>query len=459
MILPQVKQVHFIGIGGYGMSALAQVLLQMGYRVTGSDIHDSALVQRLAARGAVIRLSHRRDHIGSSDLVVHSTAIPPDNCELVEARRRGIAIWHRSELLAALLNSRYGIAVAGTHGKTTISTMIALLLEAGGLDPTALIGGEVASFQSNARYGRSDYLVAEACESDHSFLRYRPQMAVISNVEADHLEHYQNDFGLMQEAYRSFLQNLRSGGCAVVNYDDPFLRKLAGQLEQRVVTYGLSGNGADYTGRRITPRGLGAEFVFSRGDKALADAVILQVPGAHNISNAVAALTVAAELGLDPGQCAGVLQSFRGARRRFEIVGQVDGVTIVDDYAHHPTEIRVTLEAARAAAGRVCCIFQPHRYSRTAYFFEEFARSFDAAGMILLHRIYPAGEEPIEGVTSAALARRIKEVKGQKACFSDDMAELGRCALDWARPGDMIIIMGAGDITALAHELAGGRGR
>jgi len=262
VILSQVKQVHFIGIGGYGMSALARVLLEMGYRITGSDIHDSALIQGLAARGAEIRLFHHRDHIGSSDLVVHSTAIPKDNCELEEARRRGITLWHRSELLAALINSRYGIAVAGTHGKTTISTMIALLLEAGGLDPTALIGGEVASFQSNARYGRSEYLVAEACESDHSFLRYRPRMAVISNVEADHLEHYQNDFALMQKAYRAFLGNLRGGDVAVLNFDDPFLRDLAGQLDHRVVTYGLSGSGAAYSGRRIALKGLGSDFAF-----------------------------------------------------------------------------------------------------------------------------------------------------------------------------------------------------
>jgi UDP-N-acetylmuramate--alanine ligase len=455
VILSQVKQVHFIGIGGYGMSALARVLLEMGYRVTGSDIHDSALIQGLAAQGAEIRLFHHRDHIGSSDLVVHSTAIPKDNCELEEARRRGITLWHRSELLAALINSRYGIAVAGTHGKTTISTMIALLLEAGGLDPTALIGGEVASFQSNARYGRSEYLVAEACESDHSFLRYRPRMAVISNVEADHLEHYQNDFALMQKAYRAFLGNLRGGDVAVLNFDDPFLRDLAGQLDHRVVTYGLSGSGAAYSGRRIVLKGLGSDFAFFHGDRALANAVTLQVPGRHNVSNAVAALTVAAELGLDLEQCSGVLQDFRGTRRRFEIVGRINGVTIVDDYAHHPTEIRVTLEAARAAAERVCCIFQPHRYSRTAYFFEEFARSFSAADLILLHRIYPAGEEPIKGVTSASLARRIGEIKGEGVYFGEEMAALGRKALEWARPGDMIVVMGAGDITSLAHELAG----
>jgi len=366
--LPQAKRVHFIGIGGYGMSALAQVLLHMGYRVSGSDIHDSALIRRLAEQGADIKLYHHPGNIGESDLVVYSTAIPADNSELQEAHRRGIAIWHRSELLAALINSHYGIAVAGTHGKTTTSTMIALLLEAGGLDPTALIGGVVSSFQSNARYGRSEYLVAEACESDHSFLRYRPHVAVITNVEPDHLEHYENDFNLLREAYKAFLQNLVAGGCAVLCFDDPFLRSIALHVERKVVTYGLDEDGADYGARDIVLHGLGGSFTFCRRGEPLVASVTLQVPGRHNVSNAVAALAVAAELGLDLERCAGALKDFRGAKRRFEIVGEIRGVKIIDDYAHHPTEIKVTLQAARAVARRLCCIFQPHRYSRTEYF-------------------------------------------------------------------------------------------
>lgn len=453
MPLLRVKQVHFIGIGGYGMSALARVLLEMGYRVTGSDVKDSSLVRGLVEHGAEINLSHHRDHIGSSELVVHSTAIPPDNCELQEARRRGIAVWHRSELLASLINSHYGIAVAGTHGKTTTSTMIALLLEAGGLDPTALIGGEVASFKSNARCGRSEYLVAEACESDHSFLRYRPQIAVITNVEADHLEHYRNDFGLMQEAYISFLKNLPEDGLAVLCADDPFLCEQALKLERRVVTYGLDGDGADYGGCNIDLSRQGADFIFCHRGKPLTGAIALKVPGRHNLGNALGALSVAAELGLNLEHCAGALADFRGAKRRFEIIGEINGVTIVDDYAHHPTELKATLQAARTGGGRICCIFQPHRYSRTAYFFEEFARSFGDADLVLLHRIYPAGEEPIEGISSAALARRISEVRGGEVYCSGDMDELGRRALNWARAGDMIMVMGAGDITGLAHRL------
>lgn len=453
MALPQVKQVHFIGIGGYGMSALAQVLLKMGYRISGSDINDSALIRQLIVQGADIKLFHHPDNIGSGGLVIHSTAIPPDNCELQEARRRGILVWHRSELLAALINSHYGIAVAGTHGKTTTSTMIALLLEAAGLDPTALIGGVVSSFRSNARLGRSKYLVAEACESDHSFLRYRPHIAVITNVEADHLEHYHYDFGLMKEAYERFLENLAADGSAVLCSDDPFLKELVCRVNRKVITYGLNESTADYTGHEILLEGRGAVFTFCRDGEPMAGNITLQVPGRHNVSNAVAALTVAAELSLDLGQCAGALEDFQGAKRRFETVGKVNGVTIVDDYAHHPTEIRVTLQAARTAANRLCCIFQPHRYSRTEYFFEEFAGSFIDAELILLHGIYPAGEKPRRGISSSALADRISEITGRKVYTSDNMDELGRLALEWAQPGDMIIVMGAGDISSLAYSL------
>ncbi len=453
MLLPKVKKVHFIGIGGYGMSALAQVLVKMGYQVTGSDINDSALVRSLAAQGAAINLFHHPENIGASELVIHSTAISPENSELQEANRRGITVWHRSKLLAALFDSHYGIAVAGTHGKTTTSTMIALLLEAAGFDPTALIGGIVSSFQSNARFGTSKYLVAEACESDHSFLRYRPHIAVITNVEADHLEHYQNDFGLMQKAYEVFLQNLPDSGCAVLCYDDPFLRELASKVDRRAITYGLDADGADYTGREIMLTGQGSKFVFSRSDGLMTGDVTLQVPGRHNVSNAVAALAAAVELGINPAECAGALEEFNGAKRRFETIGVVNGVTIVDDYAHHPTEVKVTLQAARSIAKRVCCIFQPHRYSRTAYFFEEFARSFEGADLVLLHRIYSAGEKPIEGISSNTLAIRIGELRGNEIYSGDDMDELGRLALDWAEPGDMIVIMGAGDITNLAYAL------
>ena len=458
MKLPAVEQLHFIGIGGYGMSALAQVMLKLGYRVTGSDIKESAITRRLAEQGAVVKLGHHRENLDSCEMVVYSTAIPTDNPELLEAHCRNLPVWHRSELLASLINNHYGIAVAGSHGKTTTTTMIALLLEQGGLDPTAIVGGVVASFNGNARVGKSRYLVAEACESDHSFLRYYPRLAIVTNLEPDHLEHYGGDFNRLREAYVEFLKHLSADGCAILCMDDPYLREMKPLLEREreVVTYALEGpdqTGVDYTGRRITTSGRGSSFVLYRGKEPVSEEIVLQVPGRHNVSNAVGALAVAARLGLDPQQCASALKDFFGAGRRFEIVGEVNGITIVDDYAHHPTEVRVTLEAARDGGRRIISIFQPHRYTRTAYFFEEFSRAFTGADLVLLHRIYSAGEEPIKGISAAALAERILEVKGGPVYASDHMDELENLALEFARPGDIILVMGAGDINQGAYSL------
>ncbi|MEW5784936.1 MAG: UDP-N-acetylmuramate--L-alanine ligase [Bacillota bacterium] len=456
MSLPAVKHVHFIGIGGYGMSALAQVLLKLGYRVSGSDLKESAITRRLSEEGAtVVTTGHSRENVRGSELVVYSTAIPADNPELCEARGSGIPVWHRSELLANLINDHYGITVAGTHGKTTTTTMIALLLEQGGLDPTAIIGGTVASFEGNARLGKSRYLVAEACESDHSFLRYYPRIAVVTNMEPDHLEHYNGDFEKLREAYRTFLEHLHSDGCAVLCTDDPYLRELAPRLERRVVTYALEGAPAEaeFEGRGITFAGRTAQFVLHHHGKPVTGTIKLQVPGRHNVSNAVGALAVAAQLGLEPQQCAGAIGNFFGAGRRFEVLGEVNGITVVDDYAHHPTEVRVTLEAARAGSKRICCLFQPHRYTRTAYFFEEFARAFSDADLVLLHRIYPAGEKPVDGITAEALARRISEIKGGSVFAGENMDELENRALAFARPGDLILVMGAGDISKAAYSI------
>ncbi len=456
MKLPAVDQIHFIGIGGYGMSALAQVMLKLGYQVTGSDIKESAITRRLAEQGADVKLGHHPANLGSCEMIVFSTAISAENPELMEAHRRNLPVWHRSELLASLLNDHYGIAVAGTHGKTTTTTMIALLLEQGGLDPTAIVGGVVASFNGNARVGKSRYLVAEACESDHSFLRYYPRIALITNMEPDHLEHYGGDFNRLREAYVDFLKHLHPKGCAVLCADDPYLRELKPRLDREIVTYGLEGPdqaGADYTGRRITTTGRGSTFVLYREEEPITGEIALQVPGKHNVSNAVGALVVAARLGLDLQQCAGALKDFYGAGRRFEVIGEINGITIVDDYAHHPTEVRVTLEAARDGGRRIISIFQPHRYTRTAYFFEEFSHAFEGADLVLLHRIYPAGEEPINGISAAALADRILQVKGGPVHSSDSMEELENLVLELARPGDIILVMGAGDISQLAYSL------
>lgn len=456
MKLPKVEKIHFIGIGGYGMSALAQVMLILGHKVSGSDLKESPLTVRLAAQGAEIKLGHSRDNLGNCGLVVFSTAIPADNVEMREAADRNLPLWHRSELLAGLINERYGIAVAGTHGKTTTTSMLALLLAEGGLDPTAVVGGTVAAFNGNARVGKSRYLVAEACESDRSFLRYYPHIALVTNMEPDHLEHYNGDFNLLRAAYLDFLNHLHPEGFAVLCADDPNLRELIPLIDRKVVTYGLEGTGrtgADFRGCRVTIADRSSTFVLCRHEEPITGEVALKVPGRHNVSNAVGALAVAALLGLDPDRCAGVLAEFYGAGRRFELVGEAGGITVIDDYAHHPTEVKVTLEAAKASGRRIIAVFQPHRYTRTAYFFEDFARAFTGADLVLLHRVYPAGEQPIEGITAAALAERIRQVKGDPVYAEDDMEKLENLALEYARPGDLVLVMGAGDISRLSYSL------
>lgn len=457
MLPENIKKVHFIGIGGYGMSALALVLLQKGYTVSGSDIRESQLTATLIEKGADVSIGHAAENIGSAQLVVYSTAVPSDNPELIASRECELPVWHRSEMLAALLNNAYGVAIAGAHGKTTTTAMVSLLLEAGGLDPTAVIGGVLPAYGSNARIGSGPYLVAEADESDSSFTRYYPRLALVTGIEADHLEHYNNDYNNLQEAYRTFLSHLPPDGVAVLCADDPALRSLAGNLRCKVTYYTLAENPAarpDYFASNINLCGTGASFDLCHRGRPCATSVDLNVPGSHNISNAVGALAVAAELGLDPASCAHGLRAFKGVGRRFEIIGTVNDITVIDDYAHHPTEVRATLEAARPLSeGRIICLFQPHRYSRTAHFFDEFARAFDSADLLLLHRVYPAGEAPISGADSAALAERIRSKGGVVVIQNDDLALLEAEAADQAAPGDLIITMGAGDITYSAPRI------
>ena len=467
---PDTNHVHFIGIGGYGMSALALILLQKGYRVSGSDLKASPLTDNLAARGATVTIGHHADSTGSADLVVYSTAVPADNPELVAARVRGLTLWHRSELLAALINNACGIAIAGAHGKTTTTAMAALLLEAGGLDPTAIIGGFLPVYGSNARLGKSEYLVAEADESDSSFTRYYPRLALVTGIEADHLEHYNHDYAGLKQAYATFLSHLPAEGTAVLCADDPALVSLSRKLSCRVVFYSLTGkppadhsevaphkpgssNAADYYAANITISSRSSTFdLYHRGQPA-ANGVTLNVPGSHNISNAVGALALAAELGLDPAACAPALAAFTGVGRRFEIIGVARDITVVDDYAHHPTEVRATLEAARPSANRVICLFQPHRYSRTASFLDEFARAFGDADLLFLHSVYPAGEALIPGATSEVLVEKIRRQGKVVVHYSSDITTLEEKAAALARPGDIIITMGAGDITNSAPRI------
>ncbi len=459
----QYKHVHFVGIGGYGMSALAFILLDQGYMVSGSDIKENSLTTALKDKGAKVYIGHSAANLGSADLVIYSTAIAKDNAELDQAARRSLPLWHRSELLAALLNSAFGIAIAGAHGKTTTTAMAALLLEAGGLDPTAIIGGVFPAYGSNARLGSSPYLVAEADESDSSFTRYYPRLGLVTGMEPDHLEHYSNDYNRLREAYKTFLSRIQPGDAAILCADDLCLVELGAQIKANKIWYStakeylaadLTAGDPLYTARNTSLNPDSSTFDLYRDESLLVPAVRVGVPGKHNVSNAVGALTVAASLGLDPAACAPALADFHGVGRRFELIGEVNGITVIDDYAHHPTEVRATLESAALAGRRVLCLFQPHRYSRTGNLFEQFASAFDQADRLYLHAVYPAGEKPLPGATADALAARIRELNPRLAvCQDDNINALEAAIAADAKPGDLIITMGAGDVTYAAPRI------
>ena len=449
-LLQGVQKVHFIGIGGYGMSALAHILCNAGFTVSGSDLQANKLTAGLQKAGALVFRGHRAEQVGGAELVVCSTAIPPDNPELQAARQRQVPIWHRSELLASLLNHRLGIAIAGAHGKTTTTAMVALLLEKGGLSPTAVIGGEVTFFGSNARLGEGPYVVAEACESDHSFLRYYPYVALITNIEPDHLEYYDGNFSKLVDSYRAFINNVREDGFAVICGDDPVLQQIRGELRPALLPYGL-GDGVELKGENVQLKGLGSSFdVVFRGKQL--GRIALNVPGEHNVLNALGAVAVALSLGLDFSVIAAALEAFDGARRRFEIVGSPEDILVVDDYAHHPTEIRATLQAARQSGRRVICIFQPHRYTRTPFLWNDFVQAFDEADRVLISGIYSAGEDPLPGISSNALVEAVRE-RGHSHVYAVETEE---AILDYlqqqARRGDLVITMGAGDIWKTGRE-------
>lgn len=452
-MIKDLRRVHFIGIGGYGMSALAHILLQSGYDVRGSDIKSSKLTEHLRKAGAAVYIGHRAEQLQDTELVVYSTAIPPDNPELAAARESGIPLWHRSELLAAILNEGYGIAIAGTHGKTTTTAMVSLIMERGGLDPTAIIGGEVSFFQGNARLGKSRYIVAEACESDHSFLRYRPYVAMVTNIEAEHLEHYNGSFAKLVETYRDFINNVRDSGMAIVCGDDPVLKDLLPQFRPRLLSYGLS-DGLDIRGEAIELKNLGSRFQVYYKEKQIGE-IELNVPGIHNVLNALGAIAVSLLLDLDFSVIKEALFSFDGAKRRFEIIGEKEGILVVDDYAHHPTEIKAALAAARQSGRRVICAFQPHRYTRTNFLWNEFVGAFEGADILFLDHIYSAGEKPIPEINSHRLAREIRERGHAEVHVMGDQEEMVSFLERIARKGDMVLTMGAGDIWQVGRKLLG----
>lgn len=453
------RKAHFVGVGGAGMSALAQVLLDMGYRVSGSDLQASAATGRLASQGATIYLGHRAEQVGDADLVVVSAAVPPDNEEVRAARARGVPVLGRGEMLAQLMAQRDGVAVAGAHGKTTTASLVAACLEAGGLDPTVLIGGELNDSGTNARLGRGRYLVAEVDEFDGTILLLQPYLALVTNVDNDHLDRYEGRMENLLAAFRRLLDGVRPGGIAVACLDSPYLRQTLRGYGRPLLTYALEGP-ADFTAREVRLVPGGSRFVAVREGREWAE-VTLRVPGRHNVQNALGAMAAVTHLGVPLAAQLQALESFRGVQRRFQTLGWAGGARVVDDYAHHPAEVRATLEAARAEAvgGRVVCLFQPHRYTRTQLLHREFGPALALADVVGVMEVYPAAEPPLPGISGELIVRAVRE-QGREAFFLPGPAE----ALAWlkrqVRPGDLVLVMGAGDVwrvgARLAHELEGG---
>jgi UDP-N-acetylmuramate--alanine ligase len=442
----KTQRVHFIGIGGIGMSGIAEILLNLGYAVSGSDLRRSSITDRLGSLGATVFQGHAAGNVVGSGVVVTSSAVNEQNPEVVEARQRKIPVIQRAEMLAELMRLKYGIAVAGMHGKTTTTSMIATVLAAGGLDPTVVVGGRVDALGSNARLGKSQYLVAEADESDRSFLKLSPILSVVTNLDREHMDCYR-DMEDVEAAFLEFMERVPFYGACTACIDNPQLEAILPRVKRRVFTYGLSPQ-ADYVLRMLPP----AEDVRSRFEVAAGGLVLgpfaLNVPGRHNVLNATAAVAIGKQLDVSCEHIAHALGDFRGVDRRFQIKGVVRGVTVVDDYGHHPTEIRATLNAARESGyARVHVIFQPHRYTRTRDLMTEFATAFDDADTVQVLDIYAASEEPIPGVDAPALVRAVGRKEVQYAAGFEEAVHRAVAA---ASDGDVIVTLGAGSVSQAA---------
>jgi len=453
----KVKRVHFVGIGGSGMSGIAEVLVTQGYQVTGSDLAESVVTRRLARLGAGIAIGHAAINVAQADVVVVSTAVAPDNPEVAAARERGVPVVPRALMLAELMRLKQGIAVAGTHGKTTTTSLIASVLAEGGLDPTFVIGGRLLSADANARLGKGEFLVAEADESDASFLYLSPVLSVITNIDADHMETYGHDFSKLLRAFVDFLQRMPFYGVAVVCVDDAHVRAILPEITKPRVTYGLSGD-ADLRATDVVNRAGRMHFV-ARAKNQPDLAVELALPGVHNVRNALAAIVVGRETGVPDAAIASALAEFKGVGRRFQRYGDValsDGTfTLIDDYGHHPAEMEATLAAARASfpGRRLVLAFQPHRYTRTRDLFEDFVRVLSTADVVVLADVYPAGEAPIVAADGRALARALRVAGKVEPVFVEDIAGMPATIRGLARDGDVVLTMGAGSIGSTAQQL------
>ena len=454
-----VTRVHFVGIGGVGMSGIAEVLCTLGYLVSGSDSADSAVTRRLASLGIVVQTGHAAANVLGSDCVVVSSAIKADNPELMEARAQRIPVVPRAEMLAELMRFRRGIAVAGTHGKTTTTSLLASVLAEGGLDPTFVIGGQLLAAGANARLGSGQWLVAEADESDGSFLRLNPQIAIVTNIDADHLENYGGDFANVQAAFDEFLHRLPFYGLAVLCIDDAEVATLAAKISRHVLTYGFADH-ADVRAEGVTQGGGRMRFTLCLPDGARCP-VTLALPGRHNVLNALAAAAVAWQLGVEPATIARALEGFAGIGRRFNLLAQVPLpggglVTVVDDYGHHPKELEAVFAAARGGwpDKRVVVAFQPHRYSRTRDLFDDFAAVLSSVDALVLTEVYAAGEQPIAGADAKALARAIRARGRIDPVVVGGASDLAAVLADVLRNGDLLLMMGAGDIGHAAQQVA-----
>jgi len=447
----RIRRIHFVGIGGVGMSGIAEVLHNMGYEVSGSDAKASEVTGRLEALGIRVFIGHRLEQVAGADVVVRSSAVGTDNPEVVEAKQRLTPVIPRAEMLAELMRLKYGVAVAGTHGKTTTTSMVASVLARGGLDPTMVIGGRLRSLGSNARLGRGDFLVAEADESDGSFLKLSPTIAVVTTIDEEHLDYYR-DLEHIKETFLQFINKVPFYGSAVLCLDQENIQALLPRVEKRFVTYGLKGQ-ADLMARDITLKAMRAEFTVLRQHESLG-LLHLQVPGLHNVYNALAAVAVGLDLEIPFPVIREGLEEFTGVDRRFQIKGTVRDILLVDDYGHHPAEIQATLAAAKAGFDRrVVVLFQPHRYTRTQKLLREFFTAFYQADVLLVTEIYAAGEPAIPGVSGRRIAEGVARHGHRDVTFVPDKGELAAAALPRLMPGDLVLTLGAGDIVRVGEEI------
>lgn len=448
------KHVHFVGIAGMGMSAIARIMLERGYIISGSDLRRTELTDNLERMGATICLGHAKENLGDAGVVVYSSAVPLDNPEIRGAQEAKLELLHRADALARIINDAKGLAVAGAHGKTTTTSMLGLTLAACNLDPTVIVGAFSDDFAGNARLGSGPYVVAEADESDYSFLKYRPYATIITNVGPDHLENYGGDYNKLIDAYRQYLDKVKPEGFSVLCTDDPILREMQKGVSHKSFSYGYNEE-ADYRAVELEFSPFGSTFHFCFRGQRLAK-IQLSVPGEHNVLNALAVLALGHQLGMEVKCLAQGIANFHGARRRFQFIGEHKGIAVIDDYAHHPTEIKTTLLTAKLQGKkRVVAFFQPKRYTRTKFLFKEFSEAFSEADLLILSEIYPFGEAPIPGITSEALQAAIENKTGRPVLLLPYRhKEIVEKMLEILKPGDVAMVMGAGDdIADLAKKL------